>query len=190
MRIVILFSGGVDSVWLATMAMMWGYRVELLHISYRHPSSLSESIAARKWYEAQDSDRVNLTEVKVPIMAPGMDTGTGTPGPRIVPGRNAVFVSIAVNMAAHIGAKEVWMGCTAEDREYPDCNLEWIEARDKEAREWGVRVVAPAIRFTRAHIMRQAQLNGHDLGLAWSCYQPSDKGEPCGVCDSCLQGST
>lgn len=188
MRIVLLFSGGVDSVWLAHMAVAWGFRVDLLHVDYSHPASLSEAIAARKWWEQQGSDRITFTQIKAPILAPGMNTGSGTPGPRVVPGRNAILVSLAVNRAAHIGAREVWIGCTAEDSAYPDCNLEWIEAQDKQAQAWGVRVVAPAIRFTRAHIVRQAALNGHDLDLAWSCYQPSDKGEPCGVCDSCLQG--
>jgi 7-cyano-7-deazaguanine synthase in queuosine biosynthesis len=187
-RIILLFSGGVDSVWLANMALMWGYRIDLLHIEYEHPSSLREAIAARKWFEDHESDRLTLTRIKVPILAPNLSTGHGMPGPRVVPGRNAIFVALAVNRAAQTGATEVWLGCTAEDSAYPDCSLEWIEGQDKEARKWGVRIVAPAIRFNRAHIMRQAMINGHDLDSAWSCYEPGEKGEPCGVCDSCLQG--
>jgi 7-cyano-7-deazaguanine synthase len=27
---------------------------------------------------------------------------------------------------------------------------------------------------------------GLDFGLTWSCYDPDERGRPCGACDSCL----
>ena len=39
--------------------------------------------------------------------------------------------------------------------------------------------------MTKADIVREAALLGVDLGMTWSCYDPTPAGRPCGGCDSC-----
>jgi 7-cyano-7-deazaguanine synthase len=116
-----------------------------------------------------------------------MDTGAGEPGPRVVPARNQVFVSIAVSMAAARGFDEVWMGAQAEDAsDYPDCRPGWVEAMDRLAQAWGVRVRAPLLGLSRSDVRALGNSIGAPLELCSSCYQP-DSGAPCGTCNSCLQ---
>jgi 7-cyano-7-deazaguanine synthase len=39
--------------------------------------------------------------------------------------------------------------------------------------------------MTKADIVVEAARLGVDLGMTWSCYDPTPDGRPCGSCDSC-----
>ena len=39
--------------------------------------------------------------------------------------------------------------------------------------------------MTKADIVREGTRLGLNLGLSWSCYDPSQGGVHCGLCDSC-----
>ncbi len=45
--------------------------------------------------------------------------------------------------------------------------------------------LAPVPHLGKADIAREANRLGLDSGLAWSCYDPTSQGRPCGTCDSC-----
>ena len=49
----------------------------------------------------------------------------------------------------------------------------------------GFRIEAPLQAMTKADIVREGTRLGLDLGLSWSCYDPTPTGEHCGRCDSC-----
>ena len=39
--------------------------------------------------------------------------------------------------------------------------------------------------MTKADIVREGARLGLDMGLSWSCYDPTPAAEHCGLCDSC-----
>ena len=78
---------------------------------------------------------------------------------------------------------------------YPDCRPEFLQAFEalaNVATRAGVetparfRVHAPLLQFTKAQIVREGVRLGVDLGLTWSCYDPTPGGAPCGRCDACV----
>jgi len=98
------------------------------------------------------------------------------------------MLSLGVNYAAAAGADEVWFGASRDDRaDYPDCRPEFVEAMDRLAQAWDIRVRAPMIEWTRAQVQARARALGVPLGLVWSCYEPLPGGKPCGTCNSCRQ---
>lgn len=189
MKVCVLFSGGLDSMYLANRAIENGHRPLLLHIVYHHPAAAYEHAAVKQW-AARNADRITDLEcITVPVYAKALAQGVGEEGPRYVPGRNDLFVAVAVNQAAAHQCGEIWIGATAEDTGYPDCRPEWVREKSKQARRWHMDVRAPIICMTRKQVVQRAWLKGYDMGGAWSCYQPNPVTlKPCGTCNSCTQG--
>jgi 7-cyano-7-deazaguanine synthase len=113
-----------------------------------------------------------------------------------VPARNAVMLSLLLGLAEVIGAADLFIGANAVDYSgYPDCRSAFLEAFENMAglatvagAERGVkyRVHAPLLDLTKAEIIRTGTNLGLDLGLTWSCYDPTPNNLACGHCDSCV----
>ena len=111
-----------------------------------------------------------------------------------VPARNTIFLSLALGWAEAAGARDLFIGVNALDYSgYPDCRPEFIAAFEglaELATRAGVegepfRIHAPLQAMTKADIVREGTRLGLDLGLSWSCYDPTPAGDHCGRCDSC-----
>jgi len=191
--VVVLLSGGVDSVVLAQEALNQGRFRSVAHFIYPHPAQSQERRAvmevSRHWHV--QGHFVERRDFSLGLHSYGeLAIGIGQEGPRVVPGRNLVFLSYAVNYAAGLGASEVWIGCTGEDQvEYPDCRQDFIDKVDGMSRAWGIFVKAPFINKTRADVLDLGRTNGAPIEHAWSCYEPTLTGRPCGTCNSCRQGT-
>lgn len=113
-----------------------------------------------------------------------------------VPARNTIFLSFALAYAEVIGASDIFIGVNAIDYSgYPDCRPEFIRAFEQMANlatKAGVEkankivVHAPLIEMTKAEIVRRAVELGIDLSSTHSCYDPDERGRPCGACDACM----
>ncbi len=111
-----------------------------------------------------------------------------------VPGRNTVFLALALSWAEAIGATDVFIGVTAVDYSgYPDCRPEYVEAFQRVA-ELGtkvgvegkpIRIRAPFVNVSKAEIITRGTELGVDYSLTHSCYDPDKDGRACGKCDSC-----
>jgi 7-cyano-7-deazaguanine synthase len=189
--VLLLFSGGLDSTTLLYEAVAADRLGLAVWFRYPHPACANE-------YRAQAAIRLDLASkgVEIPVMelsppifgVESMRTGVGMVGPRVLPGRNQIFLSLAVNLAAASGFSSVWFGASNGDAaDYADCRPAFVEAMSTLAAPWGVTVEAPLLQCTRADVLRRAGEAGVPLGLVWSCYQPSE-GQPCGGCNSCTQG--
>lgn len=190
--VVVLLSGGVDSIVLAQHALNAGRLRAVAHFIYPQPAQSKERgavmEASRHWHT--QGHYIERRDFALSLHSWGeMAIGIGQDGPRVVPGRNLVMLSHAVNYAAGIGAAEVWIGCSAEDQsEYPDCRPDFIATVHNLSRAWGIAVRAPFIDKDRAWILAEGKRNGAPLHVAWSCYQPTATGRACGSCNSCMQG--
>ncbi|QCB43793.1 7-cyano-7-deazaguanine synthase QueC [Sphingomonas sp. PAMC26645] len=203
---VALVSGGLDSMVSAALAREAGQRVLALSFDYnqRHRIELD---AARRVAGALGVERhivlpMDLSafggsaltaDIDVPKDGAGTEDGGGIPV-TYVPARNTIFLSLALGWAEAAGARDIYIGVNALDYSgYPDCRPEFIAAFEglaELATKAGVegepfRIQAPLQMMTKADIVREGTRLGLDLGLSWSCYDPTPAGEHCGECDSC-----
>ncbi len=132
-------------------------------------------------------------DIAVPKDGLGTEDGGGIPV-TYVPARNTIFLSLALGWAEAAGARDIYIGVNALDYSgYPDCRPEFIAAFEglaELATKAGVegdpfRIQAPLQHMTKADIIREGTRLGLDLGLSWSCYDPTPDGRHCGECDSC-----
>lgn len=199
--VVVVFSGGLDSSVCLALAEKEFDKVYALSFLYgqRHSREIdsAEKIVAR--YKKVEHIVVDLDFRKwggSALTDTSIDLPTESQSDNIpvtyVPGRNIVFLSVALSFAEARGASSVYMGVNALDYSgYPDCRPEFIDAFRKVA-ETGqkqgvegqpVKIETPLIDLTKADIVRLAVENDVPLELTWSCYAGGDV--PCGKCDSC-----
>ncbi len=199
---VALISGGLDSMVAAGRAREAGFRLAALTIDYnqRHRVELD---AARRVAQALGVERhivmpLDLSlfggsALTADIAVPKEGVGVGIPI-TYVPARNTIFLSLTLGLAEVVGARHIYIGVNALDYSgYPDCRPEFIAAFEAMATlgtKAGVegdpfRVRTPLQHMTKAQIVTEATRLGLDLGLSWSCYDPSHFPDHCGLCDSC-----
>ncbi len=111
-----------------------------------------------------------------------------------VPARNTIFLSLCLGWAEAAGARDLFIGVNALDYSgYPDCRPDFIrsfETMANLATKAGVEgdlfaLHTPLIAFSKADIVREAARLGLDVGMSWSCYDPTADLKHCGLCDSC-----
>ena len=201
-KAVVLVSGGLDSSTVLAIAKQQGYECYTLSFDYgqRHRSELlaaqnvSESMAvAQHKVVSLDLATIGgsaLTDTSIDV--PEQET-SGIPV-TYVPARNTVFLSIALGWAEVLGASDIFIGVNAVDYSgYPDCRPEYIKAFEQMANlatKAGVEgnkltIHAPLVNMTKAEIITVGIDFGVDYSQTVSCYQATEDGTACGVCDSC-----
>lgn len=162
--ILLLFSGGLDSMLLAERALASGHELGTLFFRYPHPAVPEEYRAVSEWLRRKRNEGREIRHIEITLGLWGSDsmaTGIGEPGPRLLPARNQVMISQAINIAASIGAEAVWYGANLDDAaDYPDCTPFWVNVLDGLARPWGVKVQAPLLYRTKGQIIAEAREHG------------------------------
>ena len=201
-RAVILVSGGLDSSTVLAMAKKEGYDCYTLSFDYgqRHKAEL---YAAEQVSQALGDVEHKVVNLNLDSIGGSALTDTSidvpeeeTPGIPItyVPARNTVFLSIALGWAEVLGAKDIFIGVNAVDYSgYPDCRPEYIAAFETMANlatRAGVEgdkltIHTPLMDWGKGEIIKVGRGLGVDYALTVSCYQATDEGLACGVCDSC-----
>lgn len=200
--VVVLLSGGLDSMVAAALAREAGFSVNALTIDYnqRHRREIDAAGAVAK---ALGADRhvvlpLDLRQFGGSALTSDIDVpkeGVSDDIPvTYVPARNLVFLSLTLAWAEALGARDIFIGVNALDYSgYPDCRPEFIAAFENlatlatkaGAEGTGFTIHAPLQFLGKVDIAREAQRLGLDTGLSWSCYDPEPDGRACGLCDSC-----
>jgi 7-cyano-7-deazaguanine synthase len=199
---IALLSGGLDSATAAALAIERGDRVIGLSFDYgqRHRRELAAAaeLAAALGLAEHHQVAVNLaawggsalTDPSQALPTGGVQAGV-IPS-TYVPGRNTVFLALALSLAEARGADRVVLGVNAIDYSgYPDCRPDYLAAfqtladlATRAGREGrGARLWAPLIQLSKVDIVREALRLGVPIATTWSCY--AGGAEPCGLCDSC-----
>ena len=202
-KAVILYSGGLDSTTCLAIAKDQGYAPYALSFSYgqRHQQELEVAKSNARPMGAVDHLLVEFDLRKMGGSALTSDIavpkdGVGDEIPvTYVPARNTIFLSFALGWAETLGAFDIFIGVNALDYSgYPDCRPEFIAAFETMANlatkagvegHGKVKIHTPLISLTKADIIRKGLSLGVDYGLTHSCYDPSEDGAACGLCDSC-----
>jgi 7-cyano-7-deazaguanine synthase len=201
-KAVVLLSGGLDSATSAAQAQADGFEVIALSLFYgqRHERELEAAkaivtaLGIREHYlmdvNLSQWGGSSLTDVAMAVPIDG--TASNVIPSTYVPGRNTVFISIALSLAEAKQAEAIYLGINAVDYSgYPDCRPEYLAAFQQLAQlssKVGIegsapQLVAPLVLDSKVDIVHRALRLGVPIELTWSCYQGGEV--PCGVCDSC-----
>lgn len=199
---VVLLSGGLDSATAAAQAIADGHQIIALSFNYgqRHNRELQAAcqIVTHLGIQEHLTVDVNLAQwggsaltdrtLAVPTEGVQLDTIPIT----YVPGRNTVFIAIALSLAEARSASAIYLGINAVDYSgYPDCRPDYLAAYQQLANlasKAGLagqapQLIAPLVTLSKVEIVQRALELGVPIELTWSCYQGEI--EPCGLCDSC-----
>jgi 7-cyano-7-deazaguanine synthase len=201
-KAVVLLSGGLDSATVTAIAMAEGYEVIALSFRYgqRHHKELE---AAKKIAQALNVKEHLIIDVNLSQWGGSSLTDESMTIPQdgvqpniipstYVPGRNTVFIAIALSLAEAKNAQAIYLGINAVDYSgYPDCRPEYLQAYQQLANlssKAGIegnapKLVAPLVHDSKADIVRRALELNVPIADTWSCYQGGET--PCGLCDSC-----
>lgn len=203
-KAVVLLSGGLDS----TTALYWakarGYAPLCLSVLYgqRHAREMKAARAvaeragaplrvvhlALPWLEHSALVNPDLTLPDVPAYL----IGRGSIPSTYVPGRNTVFLALALSLADAEEAEAIVLGSNVQDYSgYPDCRPEFTRAFERVAKLGSrrgaegraIKVLTPLVKLDKRGIVRLAAKVRAPLELTWSCYLGAR--HPCGACDSC-----
>ncbi|MGH2415055.1 MAG: 7-cyano-7-deazaguanine synthase QueC [Microcystaceae cyanobacterium] len=202
LKAVVLLSGGLDSATVAAMAIANEYEVIALSFRYgqRHERELKAATQIAKALGITEHYIIDvnlaqwggssLTDESISLPKEGIKVNS-IPS-TYVPGRNTVFMAIALSLAEAKEAQAIYLGINAVDYSgYPDCRPEYLATYQQLANlssKVGVegkapQLIAPLIQDSKVDIVRRAVSLGIPIQETWSCYQGKD--EPCGLCDSC-----
>ena len=136
---IALLSGGLDSATAAALAIEAGYQVIGLSLDYgqRHRRELQAAaeLAPLLGLAEHHTIAVNLaawggsalTDTAIAVPSAGVEAGV-IPS-TYVPGRNTVFIALALSLAEARGAEKLVLGVNAVDYSgYPDCRPDYLEA--------------------------------------------------------------
>ncbi len=200
--IVVLLSGGLDSSTVTGIAKKAKANIYGLSFDYgqRHKKELNSAVIIAKHFEIQEFKIVkldlslwggsSLTDTQKNIPTDGIQNNK-IPN-TYVPGRNTIFISVALSYAEAIDADYIGLGVNALDYSgYPDCRPDYIkkfqelaQLSNKRGREHNpIKLWTPLIDLNKEEIIELAFLNNVPLDKTWSCY--SGNSQPCGKCDSC-----
>ena len=200
--VIILTSGGLDSSTVAGLARNSNARIIGLSFDYgqRHKKELEAAKNIAKHFEFKELKIIkldlslwggsSLTDInqKIPKGGVSSDSIPNT----YVPGRNTVFISVALSFAEAINADLIGLGVNALDFSgYPDCRPDYIEQfqklanlSSKRGREnKPIRLWTPLLDLNKEQIFELAFKNNVPIHKTWSCYSGGIK--PCEKCDSC-----
>jgi 7-cyano-7-deazaguanine synthase len=198
MRVIVAYSGGLDSTVLLYHLRDAGHELRALSVDYgqRHRRELQAAadMAAALGLEHRIVDLTGLG-----ALVPGLAlTSTTAEVPReeyarenmevtTVPNRNMVLLALAIAWAAHRRDDAVAFAAHAGTAlTYPDCRPEFAAAMDQAARlaDWRpIAVLAPFVAWRKADIVRRGQVLGVPLERTWSCYIGGAR--HCGACATC-----
>jgi 7-cyano-7-deazaguanine synthase len=201
-RAVILVSGGLDSTTVLAMAKSQGYECYTLTFDYgqRHRAEL---LAAERVSDTLGDVEHKVVHLNLDSIGGSALTDASIDVPEeetegipitYVPARNTVFLAIALGWAEVLGAHDIFIGVNAVDYSgYPDCRPEFISAFEVMAnlatREGvegeAIRINTPLMKLTKGDIIKAGVALGVDYAITISCYQATDDGLACGLCDSC-----
>ena len=107
----------------------------------------------------------------------------------VVPFRNGIMLSIAAGFAESKGAEAVVIAAHSGDHAiYPDCRESFMEPMARAIRQGTyaqIELLRPFITVDKAAIVRRGVELGIDFSHTWSCYKGSEV--HCGTCGTCVE---
>ncbi len=209
MKVMVLFSGGVDSTTCLALAIKQFGRDQVIPLSILYGQKHQKEImAARKIldfygitgteldlstiFASSNCSLLAHSEKDIPLESYDSQisrTG-GAPVSTYVPFRNGLFLSAAASMALSMECSQVWYGAHRDDaagNAYPDCSQSFFKAMKTAVWEGSggqLELIAPFITCNKSEVVRQGLELAVPYQYSWSCYEGGETA--CGKCGTCI----
>lgn len=198
-KVVVIYSGGMDSYTVLNHALKQGFDVYALTFDYgqRHVKEIEYAKKACSQlgvhHKIVDISAINsiiagssLTDdIDVPEGHYEADNMKQT----VVPNRNMILLSLAVGYAVSLEATKVFYGAHSGDHAiYPDCRPEFVKKMQDVcaiANYEAVDITVPYLNVDKIAILEDGLKMGLDYSNTWTCYNGREKA--CGKCGACQE---
>ncbi|MCF7884876.1 MAG: 7-cyano-7-deazaguanine synthase QueC [Candidatus Marinimicrobia bacterium] len=200
---LIALSGGLDSATTLAIAKSEDFKVYAISFDYQQRNAVelqaAKDVARSMQVENHKIIKIDLSQIggsaltdDIPV--PKHTEDQGSIPATYVPGRNLIFLSLALAWAEVNNIYDIFIGVNSLDYSgYPDCRPEFIKKFQETANlatKAGVRgekinIHTPIINMTKGEIIKRGVELGVDYRKTISCYNPDKEGRACGECDSC-----
>lgn len=199
--VVVSLSGGMDSATL--LARCLRDHDEVIPVSFHYPSKHArwENDATENVANHYKLDRViwfSLGSVFSRFKSNLLDDQGDIPDGHyeekvmtqtVVPGRNAIFISVLTGYAQSIGASAIFLGIHSGDHAiYPDCRPEFASSMSRaiyNSSDGKVSLVTPFLYHNKISILRWGIEHDVPYQLTRTCYK--DQQIACGKCGACQE---
>ena len=200
MKVVVLLSGGMDSVTAFHQAMSEHEVVAGLSFDYGAKHHAKElPMAAWHCARAGVPHRIAALDfIALEFQSDLLRSGGSIPDGHyeeesmkltVVPFRNGIMLAIAAGFAESRGAEGIIIAAHAGDHAiYPDCREEFLEpmARAIAGGTYArIALLRPFVSIDKAGIARRGAGLGVDFSHTWSCYKGGEL--HCGSCGTCVE---
>ena len=198
-RVVVIYSGGMDSYTLLHEALEQGKQVYALSFNYGQKHAKELHYAQKVCDDlALPHKIVDITAIHQLLMGSSLTDDIEIPEGHyeedsmkstVVPNRNMIMLSLAIAYAVSIKAEAVYFGAHGGDHAiYPDCRPEFVEkmaAVSKVANYEVVDILAPFQDINKTEILTKGLAMGLDYSKTWTCYNGRERA--CGKCGACQE---
>lgn len=200
MKIVTIFSGGMDSTTLLYQALSEGAEVHALSFNYgqKHKKELEKAkeLCPELGVIHHVVDISSVKSLLVSALTSNAEVPEGhyaedNMKQTVVPNRNAIMLSIAYGYAVSIKADKLYFGAHSGDHfVYPDCRPEFAGALNTALRIGNegfadVSLLAPFNEMSKTDIARRGFELKVPFEKTWSCYRGEER--PCLKCGTCVE---
>jgi len=196
-KVVVIYSGGMDSFTLLHQAIQSGAKVYALSFNYGQKHSKELHFAQKVCDELGIPHKVvDITSINQLLLGSSLTDDIEVPEGHyeeesmkstVVPNRNMIMLSLAIGYAVSIQASAVYYGAHGGDHAiYPDCRPEFIakmNAVSQIANYEPVSILAPFQNMNKTQILSEGLSMGLDYAKTWTCYNGREKA--CGKCGAC-----
>lgn len=198
-KVVIIYSGGMDSYTVMHVAAHQGYEVHAVSFDYgqRHNKELVYAKNVTRKYNIPHKV-VDISSINQLISGSSLTSDIDVPEGHyeedsmkqtVVANRNMILLSLAVGYAVSIKAEAVYFGAHSGDHAiYPDCRTAFVDAMNevcKIANYEAIEVRAPFLKKDKIDILAEGLALGLDYAETWTCYNGREKA--CGKCGACQE---
>jgi 7-cyano-7-deazaguanine synthase len=200
MKVVVLLSGGVDSVTALHHAGAEHDVLAAVSFDYGAKHNRRELPCAER-----QAAKLGVPHVMIPLRFIGelfqsdlLETGGAVPDGHyaeasmkrtVVPFRNGIMLAVACGYAESVEATGVVIAAHAGDHAiYPDCREPFMAGMARAMEEGTythVQLLRPFIGWDKAAIVRRGHELGVDFAHTWSCYKGREI--HCGTCGTCVE---
>jgi len=192
MSVIILASGGIDSIVMSKILEGQKQKIIPLFIDYGQLSANKEWEACKKIFK-----ECNLPEPKkIDISGYGKFFSSGITDEKkrvyedaFLPGRNMLFLLVGASYAHTVGEKIVAIGLLSEEGHlFPDQTEDFIVNANfalNSALGDNLTILTPLIKFNKKDVIKLAKDYGVKLSDTYSCH--SGKERYCGKCVACKE---
>ncbi|GLX81821.1 7-cyano-7-deazaguanine synthase QueC [Thalassotalea eurytherma] len=198
-KVVVIYSGGMDSFTVLNRARKDGKEVFALTFDYGQKHIKEIDYAKRVCAELNIEHKViDISAINQLLAGSSLTDDIDIPEGHyeeesmkstVVPNRNMILLSLAVGYAVSKGASKVYYGAHSGDHAiYPDCRPEFVEKMSdvcQIANYEPVTIYCPYLDQTKIDILTDGLNMGLDYGKSWTCYNGREKA--CGKCGACQE---